>query len=229
MSNSMKLLLVEDEPKVASLIRETLSEFGFEIDHAFDGLQGKEMALNQKYDLIILDLILPHINGKDLCREIRKENKKIPILMLTALDSSDDLVSGFDAGADDYLGKPFEFKVLNARISALIRRSQEERFNQKIIKFKNLELNLDRKNAKRDASTIELTAKEFNLLEFLMRNPEKVLSRKDIAKKVWDLDFDTGTNIVDVYVNFLRKKIDKNFEPKLIHTSIGNGYVFGEK
>lgn len=227
--NSLKILLVEDEPKVASMISETLSEIGYVTDHAMDGFLGKEMVSKRNYDLVILDNILPKMHGFELCRFIKENNKYTPVLMLTALDTTDDLVAGFDSGADDYMVKPFEFKELTARIKALTRRNLEEKKIQETIRVANLELNLDRKNARRGNTNIELTAKEFSLLEYLMRNSDKVVTRRDIAKKVWEIDFDTGTNIVDVYVNFLRKKIDKNFEPKLIHTSIGSGYMFGEK
>lgn len=223
----MNILIVEDEPKVASVIKQTLNEYQHQVDIAPDGLEGRKRALSNEYDMIILDLILPYLNGIEVCKAVREENKKVPILMLTALGSTDDVVKGFDSGADDYLVKPFEFKELMARIKALTRRTNEIPEDTRILKVANLELNLDRKNARRDNVNIELTAKEFTLLKYFMVNAGKVMSRNQIARKVWEIDFDTGTNIVDVYVNFLRKKIDKKFEPKLLHTMIGMGYFFG--
>jgi len=223
----MNILIVEDEPKVASVIKQTLNEYQHQVDIAPDGLEGRKRALSNEYDMIILDLILPYLNGIEVCKAVREENKKVPILMLTALGSTDDVVKGFDSGADDYLVKPFEFKELMARIKALTRRTNEIPEDTRILKVANLELNLDRKNARRDNVSIELTAKEFTLLKYFMVNAGKVMSRNQIARKVWEIDFDTGTNIVDVYVNFLRKKIDKKFEPKLLHTMIGMGYFFG--
>jgi two-component system, OmpR family, copper resistance phosphate regulon response regulator CusR len=225
----MNILIVEDEPKVASVIKQTLNEYHHQVDIAPDGIEGKKKALTNEYDMIILDLVLPYLNGIEVCKAVRIENKKVPILMLSALGTTDDVVKGFDSGADDYLVKPFEFKELLARIKALERRTADPLDESRILKIANLELNLDRKNAKRDQVTIDLTAKEFTLLEYFMRNMGKVLSRNLIARKVWEIDFDTGTNIVDVYVNFLRKKIDKKYEPKLIHTMIGMGYFFGIK
>ena len=223
----MNILIVEDEPKVASVIKQTLNEYQHQVDIAPDGLEGRKRALSNEYDMIILDLILPYLNGIEVCKAVREENKKVPILMLTALGSTDDVVKGFDSGADDYLVKPFEFKELMVRIKALTRRTNEIPEDTRILKVANLELNLDRKNARRDNVNIELTAKEFTLLKYFMVNAGKVMSRNQIARKVWEIDFDTGTNIVDVYVNFLRKKIDKKFEPKLLHTMIGMGYFFG--
>jgi DNA-binding response OmpR family regulator len=187
---------------------------------------GEKLALKPGLDLIILDIILPNINGIDLCKRIREKNSSLPILMLTALGTTDDKVDGFDAGADDYLVKPFEFKELLARIKALTRRNSGIVHSSNTLKIADMELNLDKKIAVRQGKTIELTAKEFSLLEFLMRNKGKVVTRADISEKVWDISFDTGTNVVDVYVNILRKKIDKDFENKLIHTRIGMGYIF---
>lgn len=223
----MNILVVEDEPKVATVLRDTLYEYNHLVDIAPDGIEGRQKALENEYDLIILDLVLPYINGIEVCKAVRHEKAKVPILMLTALGSTDDLVKGFEAGADDYLVKPFEFKELMVRIMALSRRSSVVSDENRILKTANLELDLDRKIARRDGVKIELTAKEFILLEYFMRHPDKVLSRNTISRKVWEIDFETGTNIVDVYVNFLRKKIDKAYEPKLLHTMIGMGYYFG--
>lgn len=223
---SMKILVVEDEPKVAAFIKQGLEEQGYEVDVVYDGQMGKKFAIDKTYDIMLLDIIIPYINGIELCKQIKEEKSNMPILMLTALGTTEDKVSGFDSGADDYLVKPFEFKELLARIRALTKRSRGMNEVSNKLKIADLELDLNRKEAKRGDQIIELTAKEFALLEYFMRNRGRVVSRVDIVEKVWDLSFDTGTNIVDVYVNILRKKIDKNFEHKLIHTRIGMGYIF---
>ncbi|MDZ4844516.1 MAG: response regulator transcription factor [Chitinophagales bacterium] len=223
----MKILVIEDEPKVAEFIRKGLSESGYETDVAYDGEMGKRQALKNDYDLVILDVIIPHTNGLELCRQIRETKQNLPVLMLTALGTTEDKVAGFDAGADDYLVKPFEFRELLARIKALTKRAASgaiETSNK--LKVADLELDLHKKIAIRGGQKIELTAKEFALLEFFMRNIGRVLSRNLITEKVWDINFDTNTNVVDVYVNILRKKIDKAFDTKLIHTKVGMGYIF---
>jgi len=220
-----RILIVEDEVKVANFIKNGLEEYGFYSDIAYDGLMGSKFIQQNEYDLIILDLNLPVINGYDLCKEVRKNNNRLPILMLSAFSSTDDKVSGFESGADDYLVKPFEFKELIARIKALLKRSKENFFTSNVLKIADLELNTDTKVVKRGKNIIELTAKEFLLLEYFLKNKEKVISRVEIAEKIWDVTFDSGTNVIDVYVNFLRKKIDKNYPKKLIHTVIGMGYV----
>lgn len=221
-----KILIVEDEPKVASFIKQGLEENNYFSEIAVDGQEGFTMSTSKFYDLIILDINLPYINGIDLCKEIRKHNTKVPIIMLTAMGGTDFKLSGFDSGADDYLVKPFEFKELLARIKALIKRTTGvDDLTSNILKISDLEMNLDTKVVKRSGQKIELTAKEFTLLEFLIRNKGRVLSRATIAEKVWDITFDTGTNVIDVYVNFLRKKVDKDFPNKLIHTQVGMGYV----
>jgi DNA-binding response OmpR family regulator len=222
--NTAKILIIEDEPKVANFIKKGLEEHNFTSEIAFDGLIGKRMALVEKYDLIILDLNLPQINGLELCTIIRNANIRIPILMLTALGSTDDIVKGFEKGADDYLVKPFEFRELLVRIRALLKRSLPPTGSNSL-KIANLEINLDAKTVKRDSKPINLTAKEFYLLEYLVKNEGKVISRSEIAEKIWEITFDTGSNVIDVYINFLRKKIDKDFTPKLIHTVVGMGYV----
>lgn len=219
----MKILVIEDEPKVASFIKRGLEESDYEVDVAYDGSIGKEKAISENYNLIILDINLPKVNGIDVCKEIRK-NKLVPILMLTALGTLENKVTGLDAGADDYLLKPFEFQELLARIRALSRRVGDPT-DEVIYRLADLELNTTAKTVKRGGKIIELTAKELMLLEYFIKNKGKVLSRADLAAGVWDLNFDTGTNIIDVYINYLRKKIDKNFSPKLIHTLIGLGYV----
>jgi DNA-binding response OmpR family regulator len=224
----MKILIIEDEPKVVDFLKKGLEEQGYETDVAYDGQMGEKLALRNVYDIILIDVVLPYINGYELCRRIRVKNQHVPILMLTALGTTDDKIAGFDAGADDYLVKPFEFLELLARIKSLTKRGSGIIQTSKLIKVADLELDLDKKTARRRDKTIELTAKEFALLEFLMINKGRVVSRSDIAEKVWDITFDTGTNVVDVYINILRKKIDKDFEKKLIHTRIGLGYTLDE-
>ena len=225
----MKVLIIEDEPKVSSFIKYGLEEFQHEVEVAYDGMLGKRLALNNDYDIIILDIIIPIINGIELCKLIKESKPSMPVLMLTALGTTEDKVMGFDAGADDYLVKPFEFRELVARVKALTKRSTGVLESYRRIKTADLELDLDKRVAIRGGKVIDLTAKEFSLLEFFMRNAGRVVSRADIAEKVWEITFDTGTNIVDVYVNILRKKIDRDYEPKLIHTRVGMGYIFGEE
>lgn len=224
-----RVLLVEDEPKVAAFIRKGMESQHYKVEVAGDGREGKLMAAAQKYDLVILDINLPYINGIELCRFIRGKYAKVPILMLTALGTTGDKLSGFDAGADDYLVKPFEFLELLARVNALMRRTAGPPDEETTLKIADLELDLREKVARRDGRTIELTAREFSLLEYLMRHKGRVVSRTDIAEQVWDINFDTGTNIIDVYVNYLRKKVDKDASVKLIHTAIGMGYMLKEK
>jgi DNA-binding response OmpR family regulator len=224
----MKILIVEDERKVAAFIKKGLEENSYEAEIAYDGLTAEKLFQQNKYDLIILDIILPGTGGLQLCRKIKERNPGLPVLMLTALGTTDDKLSGFDAGANDYLVKPFEFRELLARVKVLIRTAEQPREAGNKLVSGDLELDLDKKSARRGDTYVDLTAKEFSLLEYFMRNPGRVLSRNDIAEKVWDVSFDFGTNVVDVYVNFLRKKIDKGFDRKLIHTKVGFGYIFGE-
>jgi two-component system, OmpR family, copper resistance phosphate regulon response regulator CusR len=221
----MKILLVEDEVKTLNLIKQGLEEHDLEVDIAYDGLMGLTLAQRNHYDLIISDIILPELNGLQMCKKIREQNINAPILLLTALSTSDDIVTGLDAGADDYLPKPFEFSVLMARVRALTRRKGGSISTANVLKIADLELNIDTKQVKRGETEITLTAKEFNLLEFFLRNKGRVVSKVELAEKIWDVTFDTGTNVIEVYVNFLRKKIDKDFEKKLLHTQIGMGYV----
>ena len=223
-----QILIIEDEKRVASFIKKGLEEDGFQVEVAYDGLMGKKMALSSKYDLIILDINLPQINGYEVCKEIRNHNSSIPIIMLTALGTMEDKLEGFDAGSDDYIVKPFEFKELLARVKVFLKRLGNGMQNSNILKMADLEMNIDSKTVSRAGKKIDLSAKEFQLLEFLMRHKNKVVSRAEIAEKVWEITFDTGTNIIDVYVNFLRNKIDKNFTPKLIHTNFGMGYIMKE-
>lgn len=223
-----KVLIVEDEPKVASFIKIGLEENGYKADIAYDGAAGAQAALQNVYNAIILDLNLPLMNGYEVCKKIRLHNTDVPILMLTALGTTEDKLLGFESGADDYLVKPFEFRELLARIKALLKRNQATISSLNLLQIADLELNTDSKMVKRNNTKIELTAKEFSLLEFLMRNKGRVISRGEIAEKIWDITFDTGTNVIDVYINFLRKKIDKDYPIKLIHTQIGMGYVLKE-
>jgi DNA-binding response OmpR family regulator len=224
----MKILIVEDEPKVASFIKKGLEENYYDAEMAYDGLSAEKLAQLYKYDLFILDIIIPGISGLDLCKKLKKLNSNTPVLMLTALGTTDDKIIGFDAGADDYLVKPFEFRELLARVKVLLKKADQSHDTVNRLIVGDLELDLDKKVARRGSSHIDLTAKEFSLLEYFMRNSGRVLSRNDIAEKVWDVSFDFGTNVVDVYVNFLRKKIDKGYDNKLIHTRVGFGYVFGD-
>jgi two-component system copper resistance phosphate regulon response regulator CusR len=221
----MKFLVVEDEPKVAAFIKQGLEEEQHEVTVVYDGHFGFKMASENRYDAIILDLMIPYINGLDLCKQIREKGITTPILMLTALGSTDDKVTGLDAGADDYLVKPFDFKELLARLRVLTKRSVQTEPENEMLSISDLVLNLYLKTVERNGKTIELTAKEFSLLEYFLRNKGRVISRSEIADKVWGINFDTGTNVIDVYVNFLRKKVDKGFDTKLIHTIIGMGYT----
>jgi DNA-binding response OmpR family regulator len=224
----MKILLVEDEPKVASFIKKGLEEQTYEVDQAYDGNFGLKLALQNDYDLILLDIILPNMSGLDVCRAIRKQKPFVSILMLTALGTTDDKITGLDAGADDYLTKPFEFKELLARIRALSRRAGDNGVSEKI-RIGDLEMDLGSKTVTRSGKVINLTAREFTLLHYLLRNRGRVVSRVDITENVWETSFDTGSNVIDVYINFLRKKIDKGFPTKLIHTLVGMGYVLKEQ
>ena len=225
----MKVLVVEDEPKLASFIQRGLEEQTWEVEVAYDGRMGKSLAMSNAYDIIVMDVNLPVINGFDLTVQLRREGITTPILMLTALGTVEDKLLGFDSGADDYLVKPFEFREFIARIKVLTKRGTGADRHAHILKFADLELNLDERIACRSGRHIDLTAKEFALLEYLMRNRNRVVSRVDIAEKVWDIHFDTGTNVIDVYINFLRKKVDKDFPTKLIHTVVGMGYIFREE
>lgn len=224
----MKILIVEDEPKVAKFVKNGLEENQYNVDVANDGLKAEKLAHSNKYDLYIVDIIIPHLNGIELCKRLKKQNPNIPVLMLTALGTTDDKLNGFDAGADDYLVKPFEFRELLARIKVLLKRSNVSVEQLSKLIFEDLELDLDKKVAIRGGQEIKLTAKEVKLLEYFMRNRGKVLSRNDIAEKVWDIDYEFDTNVVDVYINFLRKKIEKGFDKKMIHTRVGLGYIFGD-
>jgi DNA-binding response OmpR family regulator len=223
--DELSILLVEDEKKIADALQKGLSEQQFHVEVAYDGLIGKKLFEAYPFHLIILDLNLPGLNGYELCKFIRNRNEKIPVIMLTALDTTEDKIEGFEAGADDYIVKPFDFKELLVRIKALLKRIYQQVHTSNALRVSDLVMNLDSKEVSRSGKPISLTAKEFQLLEYLIRNKNRVVSRMDIALNVWDIDFDTKTNVIDVYVNFLRRKLDKDFSPKLIHTHVGMGYI----
>jgi two-component system, OmpR family, copper resistance phosphate regulon response regulator CusR len=221
-----RILVIEDEKRLADILKAGFEEHDYNVDTAYDGYIGKNMIQQRHYDLIVLDINLPLVNGYELCKEIRIHDKKIPVIMLTAMGASENKLAGFDAGADDYVVKPFDFKELLARVKVFLRRSvSDELHEEEIIKIEDLIINRSQKSVTRAGTPIELTAKEYLLLEYLARNKGIVISRADIAEKIWDLKFDTGTNYIDVYINYLRKKIDRDFPNKLIHTKVGLGYV----
>jgi heavy metal response regulator len=222
----MRILLVEDDKKVASFIRKGLEEEGYAVDVAADGEAGLFMGLDRLHDLIILDVMLPKKPGFQVLRELRQAKAATPVLMLTARDTVEDKVQGLDAGADDYLTKPFVFAELLARVRALLRRRAETRSPR--LQVADLVLDPATRSVTREGQPITLTNREFALLEYLMRNAGRVLTRTAITEHVWDYDFDSGTNVIDVYVNYLRKKIDAGHEPKLLHTVRGAGYVLRE-
>jgi len=225
----MQILLVEDEPKIVAFIQKGLSENGYTLTIAYDGRSGLSMALQHDYDVIILDIMLPFINGLEICKQIRQESIHTPILMLTALGTLDDKVQGLQNGADDYLVKPFHFKELIARIQALTRRKNQPAAGNNTLQFADLLLNRNKKNAHRGNREIVLTAREYALLELFMLNTNRVLSRSEIAEQVWGYDFDSSSNVIDVYINYLRNKIEKGFSSKLIHTIVGMGYILKEQ
>ena len=222
----MRILIVEDEKKVAGFIKKGLTEELYAVDVAYDGEEGLYFAEQNQYDLIILDIMLPKIDGIDVLGRLRKKKVQTPILLLTAKDSVEDKVSGLNKGADDYLTKPFAFSELLARVRVLMRRGKAD--TKTILQIADLTLDLMSHKIRRKDEEIELTGKEYSLLEYFMRNPDKVLTRTMIAEHVWDYNFDTFTNVIDVYVNHLRKKIDKNPAKKLLHTLRGVGYMMKE-
>ena len=225
-----QILIIEDEQRVAELLKRGLEESGYQVVVAFDGMMGLRIFKSNTFHLIISDIILPKLDGFELSKEIRKINPAIPILMLTALGSTDDKLEGFDAGADDYMVKPFDFRELNARINVLLKRSAENirQVPEELI-YADLKINLKSKTVYRNECEIKLSPKEYNLLVYMVENAERVLSRVEIADKVWNTHFDTGTNFIDVYINYLRKKIDRNFEKKLIQPKTGMGFIFTDK
>lgn len=225
----MNILLIEDEQNVSAFIKKGLQEDGYKVSAAFDGHSGLDLIIREQFDLVILDVVLPDISGLEVCKKIRQTGfREVPVLMLTALGTTDQVVKGLDSGADDYLVKPFKFKELTARIRTLLRRKNLNGEVDGELRIADLTLNRDSKTALRGGMEIRLTSTEYRLLEYFMKNQRKVLSRIDILENVWGINFDMGTNVVDVYLNYLRNKIDKGFEPKLIHTVIGMGYIMKE-
>lgn len=220
----VNILIVEDELKVANSLRANLSELGFQVEVAYDGAMGKKMFHAQPFDVLLLDLNLPHINGYELCKEFRQKKNNVPILVLTAFGDIEDKMQAFELGADDYLIKPFEFRELLARMRVFLKRQNPTIDQGQVITIDNLVVNTFTKSITRGGQPINLTAKEFSLLELLVRNAGRVVRKVEIAEKVWDLSFDTGTNVIEVYINFLRRKVDKDFDKKLIHTRSGMGY-----
>jgi len=223
----MKILLVEDDPKISSFVKLGLEDNDHHVSVAYDSAMAEKLIACKEFDILILDVIIPGINGLELCKKLRNNDVKTPILMLTSLDTVEDKIAGFDCGADDYLVKPFNFKELYARIKALDRRHTETVITP-TQKIADLELDTISKKVKRKGKEIKLTAKEFAILELLLNNKGKVLERMEIAQKIWGFSF-TGTNLIDVHINSLRNKIDKDFSPKLIHTLVGFGYVLREE
>jgi len=232
MTRLPKILLVEDESHLVGFIKKGLTEGGFEVSVAFDGLTGFEMALGNGYDLVILDIMLPDKNGLEVCKDLRAANIFTPILFLTALNTADNIAFGLNSGADDYLVKPFKFNELIARLNAVLRRvntnSLSAKKEENVFSVSDLKVNDDAKTVERKGQRVSLTATEYRLLLTLVRNKGKVLSRVDLLESAWDINFNLATNVVDVYINYLRKKIDSSHDVKLIHTVVGMGYVLKE-
>jgi DNA-binding response OmpR family regulator len=228
----VSILLIEDEPDVVDFVKKGLGEESFEVSVALNGKDGLEMVLNNPYDIVLLDIMIPEKNGIEVCKEIREHGIQTPILFLTALNTPDNIALGLNSGADDYLVKPFKFNELIARINAILRRINLEKMGDQKPHIKyflsNLVLDDDAKKVTRNGIEITLTATEYRLLFTLLKNKGKVLSRMDLLENAWDINFNVGTNVVDVYINYLRKKIDTDFEPKLIHTAVGMGYILKE-
>lgn len=221
----MKILIVEDEPNLLSVLRKGLAEKNHDVSAALDGTTALGMIDSNSFDVIVLDVMLPDINGVEICRRLRASGNFTPILMLTALDSSENIVAGLNAGADDYMAKPFKFTELEARLNALSRRASIEHKPVELITIDDLEIDSRARQVRRGGEPVALTAKEFHLLYYLAKNAGMIVSREKILDNVWNINFDMNTNVVDVYINYLRKKIDKPFENKLIHTIKGLGYV----
>jgi len=221
----MNILLIEDELKTLTYLRKGLEENGYEIDAATDGREGLKQAMTKSYDVIVSDIVLPGLSGIELCSKLRENHNDTPLIMLTALGGVGQVVKGLDSGADDYLVKPFEFQELLARIRSLTKRRTQLGQPSQVLRLGDLELNIQTHAVKRAGKEIQLTAREYALVEFLLRNKERVLTRQEIVRHVWGLDFDTGTNMVEVYINYIRRKIDRDFPQKLIHTQFGLGYV----
>jgi two-component system copper resistance phosphate regulon response regulator CusR len=225
----MKVLLIEDEPKMVRSLKMGLEEHRIEVDAATNGTLGGKLAESNDYSVIISDVMMPEMSGLDLLRRLRQKGNQTPVILLTALDQTDDKVAGFEAGADDYLTKPFEFRELLVRVQALARRPKGTYQSLSVLRFADVEMNLENKEFYRNGQRIQLTPREFALMEYFLRNPGRVISKTEISERVWNLHFDTGTNVIEVYVNFLRKKVDKEFPKKLIHTQFKTGYVLRDE
>lgn len=225
----MKILLIEDEIKAVQSLRKGLLENQIDVDFAYDGYTGRLLAERGDYNVIISDVIMPSLNGFELVRELRQQGIDTPVILLTALSTTDDKVEGLEAGADDYLVKPYEFKELLARIRVLTRRGKDATLSPSVWAFADIRLNPDTKIFTRGGQKIDLTPKEFALMEYFIRHQGRVISKAEIAEKVWDINFETGTNVIEVYINYLRNKMDKPFEKKLIHTLFGAGYILKEE
>ena len=224
----IKILVVEDEQRVAELLKRGLEESGYQVELAYDGVWGLRLFRAGEFQMVISDVILPKMSGFELCKEIRNINNRVPVLMLTALGTTDDKLDGFDAGADDYMVKPFDFRELDARIKVLLKRRLPGIPETQLTELVYADLRIDRqtKTVYRQEREIKLSPKEYNLLLYMAENPERLLTRVEIADKVWNTHFDTGTNFIDVYINYLRKKIDRDYDVKLIHTKPGMGFIF---
>lgn len=224
------ILIVEDDKRVADLLKAGLEENGYQVTAAYDGIMALRLFRANSFQLVVSDIVLPQMNGFELCREIRKIHAGVPILMLTALGTTNDKLDGFDAGADDYMVKPFDFRELTARIRALLKRQRETNpAPRESLVFADLQIDLNRKEVRRGDIPLHLSPKEYKLLVYLVENAGRVIARTEITEKVWETHFDTGTNFIDVYINYLRKKVDRDFDVKLIHTRPGMGFILTDK
>ena len=225
----MKVLLVEDEKKMATSLKVGLEEQGMSVELAFNGADGLNKSITNNYDVIVSDIMMPGISGLEMCKSLRSQSIQTPILFLSALSTTDNKVEGLEIGADDYLVKPFEFKELVARIKTLNKRNQGSLSTKNILTIRDLLLNLESRSVKRANVDIELTAREFDLLHYFIENKNRVISKKELNENVWDIHFDTGTNVIEVYVNYLRNKVDRGFNTKLIHTVHSKGYLLKDE
>lgn len=228
MNNVINILVIEDEQRVAQLMEKGLKEMGYTVTLSYSAEDGLREFKSKPFQIVLSDIMLPNMNGLELCQQIRSINKHTPIIMLTALGTTDDKLEGFDAGADDYMVKPFDLRELDARIKVLLKRRKREQTGTALreVSYADLKIDLQTKTVYRQGEKIKLSPKEYNLLLYMVQNPERVLSRAEIAEKVWNTHFDTGTNFIDVYINYLRNKIDRDFDTKLIHTKTGMGFIF---
>lgn len=226
-----KILIIEDDRRIAQNISRGLLDEGYETEIVYEGTNGRQIALQQDFDLVLLDINLPGLNGFEICRSLRQEKPAMPIIMLTAMGEVEDKIEGLQLGADDYIVKPFDFRELSARVATCLRRADllRKTDSDDVLRIADLTVNVSTKVVKRQNRYIDLTAKEFSLLECLLRNRGRVISKMDLAEQVWNLNFDPGTNVVEVYINYLRKKVDKDFDQKLIHTRPGLGYMIKDE